>query len=54
MTCQRSSGVEQRFRNSMLGMPMSGFRYKLELLCQLLKPCFEARAMFSDNQFFLV
>jgi hypothetical protein len=25
--------IEQRFPNSRLGMPISGFRYKLELLC---------------------
>ena len=46
--------IEQRFPNSRLGMPMRGVRYKLELLCQLSKPCFVARIPFGDNQCFLV
>jgi len=54
MACQCSSGVEQRFRNSRLGMPKSDFRYKLELLCYFTKSCFEARVLLSDNQFFSV
>ena len=33
---------------------MRGVRYNLELLCYLPKPCFEARVMFGDNQFFSV
>jgi hypothetical protein len=35
-------------------MPMRAVRYKIERLCQLSKPCFEARVMFGDNPFFLV
>jgi hypothetical protein len=52
--CQRSSGVEQRFPNSRLGMPMSDVRYKLELLCYLLKPCFVRNILFGDNPSFSV
>ena len=31
--CQRSSGVEQRFRNPKPGMPIGAVRYKIEPLC---------------------
>jgi len=35
-------------------MPSYAIRYKLELLCQLSKPCFEAKVPFGDNWCFLV
>jgi len=40
---------EQLTLNSRPGMPMSGFRYKLELLCQLPKSHFVSRVMFGAN-----
>jgi len=35
-------------------MPIGVVRYKLELLCQLPKPCFEAKVSFGDILSFLV
>ena len=35
-------------------MPSGAVRYKLELLCQLLKPRFEAKVLFGDIPCFLV
>ena len=51
---QRSSGVEQRFRDSTPGMPLCALRYKIEPLCQLTKTRFEAKVPFGDNRCFLV
>ena len=46
--------VEQGTHNSRLGMPIGAVRYKLELLCQLPKPRFEAKVPFGANPCFLV
>ena len=49
-----AQSVEQRTENSRLGMPIGAVRYKLELLCQLPKPRFEAKVPFGDILSFLV
>jgi len=46
--------VEQRTENSGAGMLSCAVRYKLELLCQLLRPRFEAKVPFGDVLSFLV
>ena len=46
--------VEQRSPNSKPGMLSCAVRYKIELLCQLPKPRFEAKVPFGDNPCFLV
>ncbi len=46
--------VEQRTENSRLGMPTCAVRYKLEPLCQLPEPRFEAKVPFGDILSFLV
>ena len=46
--------VEQQVRNSKPGILNSSFMFKLEPLCQLLKPRFEANIPFSVKQFFSV
>ena len=46
--------VEQRTENPRLGMPTSAISFKIEPLCQLLKPCFEAKVLFGDILSFLV
>ena len=54
-TCAEvAQSVEQRTENSKLGMPIGAVRYKLELLCQLPNPRFEAKVPFGDILSFLV
>ncbi len=49
-----AQSVEQRTENSKPGIPSCAVRYKLELLCQLPNPRFEAKVSFGDNPCFLV
>ena len=49
-----AQSVEQRTENSRPGMPICAVRYKIELLCQLPEPHFEAKVPFGDILSFLV
>ena len=46
--------TEHRSSELKPGMPIGAVRYELELLCQLPRPCFEARVPFGDILSFLV